>query len=328
MTTPTISAPTNGIGLSVVIPLYNKARHIKRAINSVLAQSYTDFELIIVDDGSTDGSGELARQVTDPRIRLIAQPNVGAGAARNTGILAARAELVAFLDADDEWLPNFLETVMGLQARHPTAGIYATAYRICQKGKTVRIAFLGCVASPVGGLLEDYFRAALGPPAVCASAVMIPKRVLAEVNFFPVGIKRGEDIETWAAIALRHRVAWSPVEAAVYHQSAINRACLIYPLPKDVPPAVPVEAFLAGGAQPISSRFYAEEYLTRERLEIAKTHLLAGQRAWVRELVQKTAGTVLFQKKRWALRLMFWIPNWLLRAMAGTLRNIRGLVGR
>jgi glycosyltransferase involved in cell wall biosynthesis len=328
MTTPTISAMTNGIGLSIVIPLYNKAHHIKRAINSVLAQSYTNYELIIVDDGSTDGSSELVRQMTDPRIRLIAQPNGGTGAARNTGILEARAELVAFLDADDEWLPNFLETVMGLQARHPTAGIFATAYRNCLKGETVHIAFLGCVASPEGGLLEDYFRAALGPPPICASAVMIPKPVLAEVNFFPVGIKLGEDLETWAAIALRHRVAWSPVEGAVYNLSATNRACLFYPLPMDVRPAVPVEAFLAGGMQPISSRFYAEEYLTRLRLEVAKAHLLAGQRAWVRRLVQKTAGTVLFQKKRWVLRLMFWIPTRLLRVMAGTFRNIRGLMGR
>lgn len=94
--------------VSVVIPLYNKAPYIGRALDSVAAQDFTDFELIVVDDGSTDGGAEIAEGYGDARVRLVRQPNAGPGAARNRGIEEARGAIIAFLDADDEWLPGYL----------------------------------------------------------------------------------------------------------------------------------------------------------------------------------------------------------------------------
>ena len=94
--------------VSAVIPLYNKADYIGRALDSVFAQSFTDYELIVVDDGSTDGGGDIVRAYSDPRLRLVCQENAGPGSARNRGLREARGALVAFLDADDEWLPEFL----------------------------------------------------------------------------------------------------------------------------------------------------------------------------------------------------------------------------
>ncbi len=95
--------------VSVVIPLYNKVDNIARAIDSVLGQTYADFELIIVDDGSTDGSTDVVRRYTDSRIRLIVQKNAGPGAARNSGMREANGEFITFLDADDELMPTFIE---------------------------------------------------------------------------------------------------------------------------------------------------------------------------------------------------------------------------
>jgi glycosyltransferase involved in cell wall biosynthesis len=97
------------MNISVVIPLYNKAEHIQRSVDSVLAQTYRDFELLVVDDGSVDGSGDIVREYADSRIRVIVQANAGPGAARNRGLREARGEYIAFLDADDEWLPTYLE---------------------------------------------------------------------------------------------------------------------------------------------------------------------------------------------------------------------------
>lgn len=94
--------------VTVIIPLYNKAPYIKRALDSVIAQTWTEYEVLVVDDGSTDGGGEIVSQYGDPRIRLITQANAGPGAARNRGLAEAKGEYVAFLDADDEWLPGFL----------------------------------------------------------------------------------------------------------------------------------------------------------------------------------------------------------------------------
>ncbi len=99
--------------VSVVVPLYNKRRWVQRALDSIAAQTLSDIEVIVVDDGSTDGSDQVVEQYPDPRFRLIRQENAGPGAARNRGLKECRAELIAFLDADDEWLPNYLETFAG-----------------------------------------------------------------------------------------------------------------------------------------------------------------------------------------------------------------------
>jgi glycosyltransferase involved in cell wall biosynthesis len=96
---------------SVVIPLYNKARQIENTIRSVLAQDFQDFEIIVVDDGSTDGGSDLIIPINDTRIRLVFQVNAGVSAARNFGVHESSAEYIAFLDADDEWYPWHLEEI-------------------------------------------------------------------------------------------------------------------------------------------------------------------------------------------------------------------------
>lgn len=105
--------------ISVVVPLYNKARTVLRTLQSIAVQTFGDFEVLIVDDGSTDDSAALVESVADPRFRMIRQANAGPGAARNRGIAEARADLVAFLDADDVWLPRFLETATAQMDANP-----------------------------------------------------------------------------------------------------------------------------------------------------------------------------------------------------------------
>jgi len=94
--------------VSIVIPLYNKAPYVRRALDSIAVQTFADFEAIIVDDGSTDMGAAVVANYSDPRFRLIRQENAGPGAARNAGIAQAQGEFIAFLDSDDEWLPNYL----------------------------------------------------------------------------------------------------------------------------------------------------------------------------------------------------------------------------
>lgn len=105
--------------VSIIIPLYNKERYIARAVESVFAQTFRDFELIVVDDGSTDSSPELVMAYLDPRLRLVRQRNMGPGFARNRGIEESTATYVTFLDADDEWLPSFLDRYLQALTANP-----------------------------------------------------------------------------------------------------------------------------------------------------------------------------------------------------------------
>lgn len=195
---------------SVVIPLYNKRDTIARALDSVRAQTLQDFEVIVVDDGSTDGGADVVRSYADPRIRLVQQPNAGVSAARNAGIAAARSDTVALLDADDEWKPEFLETIQGLQRDFPEAAVWATNYEFARSnGTVVPTRIRGLPHFPWRGVLRDYFAVACrSDPPLNSSAVAALRAALQSVGGFPVGLRSGEDLLTWARLASRFRVAY------------------------------------------------------------------------------------------------------------------------
>ena len=212
--------------VSVVIPLYNKERHIQRTLSSVLAQTIQDFEIVVVDDGSTDNSAVLVRAFKDLRIKYFRQSNAGVSSARNKGVVSSEACLVAFLDADDEWRPNFLETIFRLVNKFPKAGLFATGCEISTGQRMIyKRQYLGVPPSPWEGVVNNYFEACLGIPLVHASATAIWKDVLIDVGLFPEGEKRSEDLDLWARIALKYPIAFSNTVGAVYHQDADNRAC-------------------------------------------------------------------------------------------------------
>lgn len=114
--------------VSVIVPLYNKAPYLKRCIDSILTQTFEDFELIIVDDGSTDDSVSIAKDITDPRLSIIQQANRGPGAARNRGVSTCTGSLCAFLDADDEWLPHYLQESLEALSLNPSVAAVASGY--------------------------------------------------------------------------------------------------------------------------------------------------------------------------------------------------------
>ena len=116
------------VRFSVIIPLYNKEAYIEQTLGSVLAQTYPFFEVIIVDDGSSDASLQIVNRITDSRIRVISQVNSGVATARNRGVKEAKENYVAFMDADDFWAPNYLERIVFLISTCPDAGIFACRY--------------------------------------------------------------------------------------------------------------------------------------------------------------------------------------------------------
>jgi len=205
--------------ISVVIPLYDGAGYIRRSIQSVLAQTYTDFELIVVDDGSTDDGPAVVRTFTDARVRLVRQENAGVSAARNRGITEAQGSCVAFLDADDEWEPQFLEAIMHLSAAYPSAGIWGTGYRrVFPTGPSVEFTL---AESPNHTTLQidDYLRRLPGGSIVHTSAAAIPVSVLQKVGGFREGCHAGEDQEMWARIALHYPIGYDTRILSRFHQT-------------------------------------------------------------------------------------------------------------
>lgn len=199
--------------ISVVIPLYNKAATIRRALDSVLAQTCLPHEVVVVDDGSTDGGAAVVRGLgeTPVPVRLVRQENQGVSAARNRGIAEAQGDWIAFLDADDQWETGFLEEIQLLQHQHPEAHLCATAYsHVDQQGHRQELKLNRLPFSGDRGLLDNYFEvSAHSHPPIWSSAVCIRKASLLRWGGFPLGVSAGEDLLTWARLALSGPIAYS-----------------------------------------------------------------------------------------------------------------------
>lgn len=211
------------MNFSVVIPLYNKEKHIKRAINSVLKQSCQNFEIIVVDDGSTDTSYIEAMSINDSRVKVFKKNNGGVSSARNYGIMKSSYEYIGFLDADDLWKPLFLESVSRLIYKYPDAGAYATSYEF-KKGKNIRRAKINVMLSNGESGIVNYFKGALKDPLISASSVVIKKSVFENIGFFQEDLTRGEDLEMWYRIALNYKIVFLNEVLSVYYMDSNNRA--------------------------------------------------------------------------------------------------------
>jgi len=207
---------------SVVIPLFNKRDSIERALESIAAQTLPPAEVIVINDGSTDGSEAAARRFATSAafpVHILDQPNRGVSAARNAGISAATQPFVAFLDADDRWRPAFLAEMQNLIERFPAAVLYGSGFVTVRDGRNVRR--YGVVAheidsgGPRGGCV-DFFRALAREPVISMSSMVAPKAVLERIGGFPEGVAHAEDLLVWARLALAGPVVLSPEPLAEY----------------------------------------------------------------------------------------------------------------
>jgi glycosyltransferase involved in cell wall biosynthesis len=201
---------------SIIIPLYNKAPYIRKALETVCAQTYRDYEIIVVNDGSTDDSAVVAESYLQHAegicYTIISQDNAGVAAARNRGVKHASGQYMAFLDADDWWEPDYLARMAELIADYPEAGIYGCNYVYYKPGKT-RVALnipTGYINYP-----KAYYEGSAMP--IWTGATIMPKTVLEEMGGFPLGIKLGEDFLLWAKTALHYKVAFLNEPLAYYN---------------------------------------------------------------------------------------------------------------
>ncbi|MEG0153259.1 MAG: glycosyltransferase family 2 protein [Cellulosilyticaceae bacterium] len=204
--------------VSIIIPLYNKEKQIATTIQSVWRQTFQDYEIIIVNDGSTDNSVKEIEAMRDTRIRLIHQENSGVSAARNRGISEAKYELIAFLDADDEWKPQYLETQYELYRKYPNCSVYASNYEFRDnENHTHSTIIKKLLFDESNGILTNYFEiSSYSHPPLWTSAVMVRKEAIIKVGCFPLGVKSGEDLLVWARLAHHFEIAYNRKPLSVY----------------------------------------------------------------------------------------------------------------
>ena len=177
--------------VSVIIPLYNKEHYIESTIQSVLQQTYNDFEIIIIDDGSTDNSAQKTKAFNDSRIRFYYQENQGVSSARNYGIKVSKGEFITFLDADDTWRSGFLEAMFELAQQYPQESVFAVA----QENRPITTLPSGLT------VVKDfcsYFY------CFCTGSLFFRKEVFENVGFFKQNIQIGEDFDMWLRIACHY----------------------------------------------------------------------------------------------------------------------------
>lgn len=210
---------------SVIIPVHNKFPHLSRSINSVLNQTFRDFELLLIDDASTDGSEEKVKEFKDPRIRLFRRdiPGPGGYAARNLGINEAKFEWISFLDADDEWHENYLEKVYETIQNKKNAKFIVSNYTINYGEKTFEVKSKNKVTEDIQKFtLIDYLK---NHNIVWTGVVNIKKELLSETGLFPIGrCKRGGDIDTWIRCLYESSNNYRiNSNLAVYYKDTVNR---------------------------------------------------------------------------------------------------------
>ena len=294
--------------ITVIVPLYNKVKEVERSLTSILNQTVSEYELLIIDGGSTDGSLEIiSSYLEDCRIQLIHQKSKGLPAARNEAIQQAKGELIAFLDADDEWHPDFLETISQLYKRYPGAGIYATAYERC--------AISYCEPSPLKGLpkpwegyLDSWFGVYIdsGFPPFCPCSVALHRDVFSKVGYFNPNSRMSEDVEMWVKVAYHCPIVFTTEIHAKYHLFADNKMSLdYYPIEK-LPPVVYLESIPK--EELICHRDYQDIKLSIEYMNLiaAYFNIGAGDKKRAKELIQTSSSGrwILRRRGLWILTLL------------------------
>lgn len=209
---------------SIIVPLFNKAQYIGKTLHSIANQTCQEYELIVIDDGSTDDSYEIAKAMINDYFvngRIIRQDNSGVSVARNHGVSLSSGNYVAFLDADDWWEPTFLEEMAGLIAEYPDAGLYGTNYYLIKNGRK-RVAPIGLPEGFSKGYInycKTYAQSLCMP--ITSSSVAIPRVLFNETEGFRKGITLGEDFDLWIRLVLKYPVALINKPLSNYYQDIL-----------------------------------------------------------------------------------------------------------
>jgi glycosyltransferase involved in cell wall biosynthesis len=286
---------------SVVVPLHNKAGYVRVALESVLAQTLGDFEVVVVDDGSTDNGARIVRQFADPRVRLVHQENAGVSAARNRAIALCRGEWVTFLDADDWYHPDYLATLRQLQQAHPDVDAVATRFVEFKDAYGSAPADWRPETTHAGvERIRDLPSRWMQGPTLFTGSISVRRSLLLHMQpCFPPGESMGEDLDLWFRVAEQTDIAMLDC-ALVGYRAQVTGSLTHEKLPHELPPFIERmhQRALSGSLRPELARSTLA-YIALVKVELARNALLAGERRrCIRWLLE---GMRAASSKRWWL---------------------------
>jgi glycosyltransferase involved in cell wall biosynthesis len=298
--------------VSVVVPLYQKGPYVRRALESVFRQTFEDFEVVVVDDGSTDDASRVLAEIVEPRLIVERQEHRGVSAARNRGVALSRGSWVAFLDADDEWLPAFLKTMIDIADANP--GVSAVFSNLWDSPtRRPVLSRIGCR----GALVDDYFAALIENDGMgmSSSSTLASKERLVTCGGFSESATHYEDMELWARLAWSGDIGFCSASLAIYHSdvphsASKNKRAAIIPYPAVLRA---YEEWSAAGRIPEklrrSSRRYANWFLAWNVMELAHQGLGKEGRQRLDEAGWRDAADPL----HWKAWMWTWLPHDVLR---------------
>lgn len=265
---------------SIVIPLYNKEKYVANTLRSILSQTFADYEIIIIDDCSTDQSLAVVQGFENERVRIISHnKNKGLSAARNTGIRHAQSQYITFLDADDTWKPLFLKKIAELISKFPEAGIFATGYEeIHSQDLALEVHKNLAFKEGEMAIVPDFFTANSHQPIFCYSCVAIKKEVFENAGYFDESISLGEDVDFNIRANLRYSLAYYNGVCASYTIVSENQITTSDINNKAITDFDKYEQFTA-------DRPSLKKYLDINRYVLAMDYKISGNREKFLELV-------------------------------------------
>lgn len=291
---------------SIVIPLYNKAALVEAAVRSVLAQSLAPFEVIVVDDGSTDDGPDRVLAIADSRVRLVRQRNAGVSQARNHGIGLARGDWIGFLDADDWQHPELLRNLAHAHESFPQADFLASGFR-CVEGADDPQPWAVPATNPVERLDDLRRRWMRDIPFFTGSVAIRAERLRAMQPCFPVGESCGEDLDLWFRVAEASPVALVRAQLAAY-RTTVHGSLSSAHVTGVAPYLVRMRERALSGQLPAGQRESALWYVAQQEISIARGLLAEGRRAEARQVLWRARSQV-YGVRWWLTAAMMMLPG-------------------
>ena len=208
---------------SVIIPLFNKEKFIEATLKSVLNQTFIDFEILIINDGSTDNSATIIEGFDDPRIRYFLKENAGVSSARNDGIEKAQSNYISFIDADDYWYPDFLEEMFKIIQNYPQQKVFSAAIEIETSKKVIPASY--SIVRTNDCEIVNYFTASSKETVICTSCAVFHKSIFEETGNFDITVKSGQDTDLWIRLGMNYPVvfSWKILARYIYDENSLSK---------------------------------------------------------------------------------------------------------